>query len=209
MDSQSQEKVSQDALVSPALVAPSVDALARRRMLIKGLTKGSAVLAASIPLQSLAQSTVLLTNNNLRCSVSGMQSSVHSKIPEGATTCGGYSPGWWGQVENGSDPRKPRRSWGPVSPTAICTATFTKTGTDDQSVDFANKTLFNVMDKPGFANTKTRHWIGAYLNGYQQWLNSFPYSGAEILSFYNLPDSDSKRAAAYTLITTYLETHAP
>ena len=209
MVSQSQEKVSHDAPVSPASVAPSAAAMARRQMLIKGLSKGSAVLAASVPLQSLAQSTVLLTNNNLRCSVSGMQSSVHSKIPEGATICGGYSPGWWGQVEIGSNPRSPRQVWAPGNPTAICTDTFNKTGVDDPSEVFTNKTLFNVMDEQEFANTKTRHWIGAFLNGLQQPSNSFPYSGAEILIFYNLEATDPNRVAAYTLITTYLETHAP
>lgn len=191
---------------------PSSPTLARRHMLLKSLGKGSAVLAASVPIQTLAQSSVLLTPNGLRCSVSGMQSSVHSN-PTAGTTCGGYSPGWWGQADtvtqNGQTLRVPRRSWAPVNPDASVTGTFTQTGTDDPGVDFSGKTLFNVMDEPAFASTKTRHWIGAYLNGYYQSANHFPYTAEEILSFYDLASNDANRAAAYTLITTYLENHAP
>ncbi len=194
----------------------STEAIARRHMLLKSLSKGSAVVAvAAVPIQTLATNTSLLTPGvaggtaGMRCSVSGMQSGVHSKETTTAVTCGGYSPGWWGQVQIGSNPRAPRRSWSPAIPTALCTGTFTKTGTDDPGVSFANKTLFNVMDESGFANTKTRHWIGAWLNGLTGGPTGFPfpYTGPEILSLYNSSDP-IKRANAYKLITVYLEVHS-
>lgn len=189
-----------------AVAGLSVDALARRRMLLKSLGKGSAMVAAVVPLQSLANSTALLTRNGLRCSVSGMQSGVHSKAPTSSVVCGGYSPGWWGQSDDGIVPRRP---WPSGYPAMACTAKFTQTGYDDPGVNFVGKTLFKVMSDPGFSSTKTRHWICAFLNGFYQSANRFPYTGQEILDFYNLPPGNSNRAAAYTLITGYLETHAP
>lgn len=180
-------------------------ALARRRMLLKSVGKGSAVIAAAVPLQSLA-TTALLTPTGLRCSVSGMQSGVHSKAPDSSVVCGGYSPGWWGQAVVVDGKRKPRRAW-PVSYKDLCTNKFTKTGTDDPGVNFAGKSLFNVMDESTFSSTKTRHWIGAYLNGFAR-ANNFPYTAQQILDYYNLPNSDANRAAMYSLITGFLENHS-
>jgi hypothetical protein len=192
------------------------NAMERRRLLLKVLGKGSAVLAATIPITTLAQSTTLLTPlgkdgalAGLRCSVSGMQSGVHSRETGAAVTCGGYSPGWWGQVADSKAEganRTPRRTW-PIPYTELCTNRFTKTATDDSGVVFTGKTLFNVMDDSNFANTKTRHWIGAFLNasgGYP----SFPYTAQQILDCYNRVAGAPNRDAMYVLIITYLETHS-
>ncbi len=193
----------------------SSDVLARRRMLLKSLGKGSALIAATVPLQSLATSSALLTRNGLRCSVSGMQSSVHSKQPTSSVICGGYSPGWWGQEEKNSKPPSPSRPWPSGYATMLCTDKFTKSSLDtnqpQHGATYTRKTLFQVMSDSNFKSTETRHWIGAFLNGFYQSSNDFPYSGQEILDFYNLvsPRTQANKDALYRLITTYLETHAP
>lgn len=187
----------------------TADATARRRMLLKTLGKGSAIVAASVPLQSLA-STALLTPNGLRCSVSGMQSSVHSQSTSDSVACGGYAPSHWGEAADPAttpSPKTPKNSWPPETSTLLCIDKFGKCSSEDSGVIFKDKTLFNVMNEAAFANTKTRHWIGAFLNGFNQSATRFPYSAQEILDFYNLDSTVKDRAAAYTLITTYLETN--
>lgn len=191
-------------------------------MILKGIGKGSTLLAAALPLKTLAASSTLLvtpTGKNgapagLRCSVSGMQSGVHSRETGTVTTCGGYSPGWWGQREKDddrsdecSDSSKPRRTW-PVSPSLNCLTIFTQAGSDDPGVDFSGKTLFQVMSDSRYARTKTRHWIGAWLNGLSggPTATPYPYSGDEVLAYYK-GTLMSQRAAMYSLIVTYLEIH--
>lgn len=190
----------------------SPEAASRRLIMLRGLGKGSAVVtAASLPLSTLAQGSSLLTPKgdggtpNLRCSVSGMQSKVaDSNIPNDARICGGYSPGWWGQKKSDGTPR---RSW-PTDHTAKCKYLFTRCESDDPGRSLSNKTLFEVMSNSTYSSTKTRHWIGAYLNGLSGGAPGypFPYSGAAVMSFYNSADN-VKRAKFYELVTTYLETH--
>jgi hypothetical protein len=59
------------------------DAMARRRMLLKSLGKGSSVIAAAaLPMHTLAGTgTLAKTINKTRCTVSSMASAVHSKNP--------------------------------------------------------------------------------------------------------------------------------
>ncbi len=193
----------------------SPEAAARRLIMLRGLGKGSAVVtAAALPLSTLAQGSTLLvtpTGNggtaNLRCTVSGMQSKVvDSRIPSDARVCGGYSPGWWGQKEGA----KPKRPW-PIDYKTICISLFTRYATDDPGYAHlftASTTLFDVMRSSSFSPTKTRHWIGAYLNGLSGGATGFPfpYTGAEVMGFYNSSDSD-KRNKFYELVVTYLESH--
>ena len=81
---------------------------------------------------------------------------------------------------------------------------------DDHGKDFAGKTLFDVMsDQQTFGSTKTKHWIGAWLNGLSGGAPGFtaPYNASEIMAFYISTDT-TLRDKAYALIVTYLETHS-
>jgi hypothetical protein len=192
------------ATVPAGTEALSSSAIARRRVLLKGVGKGTAVLAATVPLQTLAGQSLLTFDGKHQCSVSGMHSGVHSATPTNTPLCGGYSPGWWGQVENGSDPRVPKRTW-PALPNfwsynTKCSAVFTsQTLTGDP-------TLFQVMDDPQYASTDERHWICAWLNALSHSF-SFPYSGQEVLDFYFA--SPTVSADALNFFKTYMETHTP
>nr|WP_315241769.1 hypothetical protein [uncultured Albidiferax sp.] len=69
------------------------DALARRRMLLKSLGKGSSVIAAAaIPMHTLASTgTLAKTIGGNRCTVSGMASGIHSANPT-TELCKGLAP---------------------------------------------------------------------------------------------------------------------
>ncbi|MDP3168428.1 MAG: hypothetical protein Q8N06_23615 [Hydrogenophaga sp.] len=193
----------------------SPEASARRLIMLRGLGKGSAVVtAAALPLSTLAQGSTLLVTGTVgggapvyRCSISGMQSNVtSSNMPGDAKVCGGYSPGWWGQ----KDGYKPRRPW-PIDYKTISNTLFTRYASDDPGYAHlftASTTLFDVMRSSSFSPTKTRHWIGAYLNGLSGGAPGFPfpYSGPEVMSFYNSSDT-VKRNKFYELVVTYLESH--
>jgi hypothetical protein len=80
--------------------AMSAEALARRSMLLKSLGKGSAVVvAASVPMHTLASSPTLFTADGTRCSISGMQSGNNSRITSEGI-CRGKSPGYWHKFEH-------------------------------------------------------------------------------------------------------------
>ena len=190
-------------------IAIQSDPLARRRMLLKGLGKGAAVLAAAVPLKTLAtqSSTCTHPGNNgapvIRCGISGMQSGIGSR--QTYTVCEGYSPGWWGQVLNDSNPRTPKRAW-PTDYNEKCNVKFPKEGLNKNGVI---PTLYQVMDDPSYANTDTRHWICAWLNALSGGpKGNFPYTGAEVLAFYN-GTGPYTSAAALTFFKTYMETHTP
>lgn len=172
----------------------SPDALARRQMLLRGLGKGSAVLAATVPLQTLAGQSLLTFDGKHQCSVSGMHSGVHSATPTNTPVCGGYSPGWWRQSDDGLTPR---RTW-PLLPNGWtyntkCSAVFSK------STLSGNPTLFQVMRN--YQNTDEFHWICAWLNALSQSFN-FPYTGQQVLDFYYSP---SQYADALAFFKTYME----
>ena len=174
----------------------SATALARRHLLLKGVGKGSLLAAAAIPIQTLA-GTGMLTGAGkngepaVRCSVSGMQSGIHSAAPS-AGTCGGYSPGWWGQNKD-----YPHKNWpGSVNPnaaiTTVCNRSTLKVGGNPA-------TLWQVMSM--FQNTDEFHWVCAWLNATVNAFH-FPYSPAEVIALYN---DQTKYAAALNFFKTYME----
>lgn len=185
--------------------ALSSAALARRRILLKGVGKGTAVLAATVPIQTLAGQSLLTFDGKHQCSVSGMHSGVHSTTPSGTAVCGGYSPGWWGQSYKDGAPKH----WPPGvnfnAPVTTVFQYFTRTNKDGSV-----PTLFQVMDpkdKTGqFSSTDEFHWISAWLNALSYSFN-FPYSGEEVLRFYNQGPASSVYQDALTFFKDFMETH--
>lgn len=185
--------------------ALSSAAVARRRILLKGVGKGAAVLAATVPIQTLAGQKLLTFDGKHQCSVSGMQSGVHSATPSGTPVCGGYSPGWWGQDDGG----KPRRAW-PTDYRTKCVDVFRQCTLLNR--DGTKPTLFQVMEKKEsiskFSNTDEYHWICAWLNALSYSFN-FPYDGNQVLAFYNQGKGSAAYRDALAFFKTYMETHTP
>jgi hypothetical protein len=198
---QGSNPVSAEGPVQPA-VAPALpaDALARRRLLLKGLGRGSAAVAVMAPVQSLmAQSPVRL------CTVSGVQSNVGSGRTGGTTEqCQGYSQGYFAVLANWPNYRKnPKRAINVADGRSF-----------DQNSSFAfvfNDTSASTdslitLIASGTASQKI--WITALLNSIKRagipasQIGYFPYTATEVVGLYNDP---AKRAAAEAFFTGYLE----
>lgn len=180
----------------------SSEALARRRLLLRGSTASATALAALTPIGALAtsQSTVYtcvgVSGKESVCTLSGVQSAAHSFGPNTVKVpAGGRSPGWWKQ----SDGSAPRRQW-PVPWTDKVSSVLTLAPMNLKSL-----TLFELMKNSKYSNTVERHWLCAYLNAKASeqgllGLYGFPYTPSEVIGFY-LTNNQS----AYSFFTTYLE----
>lgn len=207
-------------------------ALARRHMLLKGLGKGTAVLAASVPLQTLASQSVFTydgpgTATQIRCGVSGMTSGIHSRDVT-TTQCMGYSPGYYKTHDWPAGVNKTALITTVCSrstlKTYVCTETTKVKGVETQvvtrsreSIDFKNEragsctvvnsTLFDVIDF--HENTDEFHWVCAWLNAMggapAGW--NFPYTGAEVIAFYDNNASYPVGKSPLDFFKTYMEKH--
>lgn len=195
--------------IQAEIQALSSQAIARRHMLLKGLGKGSAVLAASIPLKTLAAQSVF-TNPGangapvIRCGISGMTSGVHSQDTV-TNVCSGYSPGYYTKREHWPAGLNPDALVTSVFPS--CTLKVTVDANGNVSLGGPTvPTLLQVMNLT--PRVDEFHWIAAWVNAMggapSSW--NFPYTGAQIQAFYAGTGPYSK-AQALTFITTYLETN--
>ncbi len=152
------------------------DKVARRRLLMSGLSGGAALIAAASPIKALAGTSTCSTQ---QCSISGMKSANHSFKPgECADPCGGYSPGWWGQNWK-TDKVTPRRAW-PIDPNIRVKSLLRHSSVSD------TLSLFELMGNSQYSRRKERHWICAYLNAFAPPPGfKFPYTPQEVLDFYN------------------------
>lgn len=184
----------------------SSEAVARRRLLLRGTTAGATVVAALTPFGALgtSQSTVYTCigkdGNEGLCTLSGVQSAAHSFGPGTVKVPAvGKSPGWWGQSVTVSKKTMPRREW-PVDWQAKVGNVLTLAPHNLKQL-----TLFKLMSDSAYANTAERHWLCAYLNakaGEQGMFapGGFPYSATDVITFYLTSNAD-----AYSFFTTYLE----
>ena len=187
----------------------SATALARRKMLLTSLGKGSAVVAAvAVPMQSLAAiGTLSVTASGQRCSISGTMSAVHSNqgtLP----VCTGRRPSFYSSVTNWPN-------YSGSNPTAMTMVT-------GGSFVFKSNTLFNnnglfgsgpavsliSILNGGGSDPDAIHWVTALLNGTAE--NSaagnstnFPYTAQQVIDLYNNP---TRRANALSFFINFMET---
>lgn len=140
----------------------SEEALKRRKLLVKGLGRGAAVVAASVPIKTLAQPTIRL------CTVSGVQSNVGSGRTGGTTaTCKGNSPTHFQNTAN----------WAAGSPAPTSTFASVFGGGSGDTL------IFILTNAPASAEAV---WITALLNAYKNFGGpfQFPYTPAQVLAYY-------------------------
>ncbi len=206
-------------------VVPMTDSQLRRRLLLKGLGRGSAVIAAAAPIKTLAV-TQSVTQNGLMCTVSGVGSAAHST---GGTvkTCGGLSPGYyktpshWPGYSSAGNTSKATNTIGSVTfyeDFKIASSGLSQGGPVNNTS--TQDTAFNAIFGGGLsagvfyilknkANTDEFHWIAALLNAILyattgQWPKSpsvFPYSPSEVLALYK-----NDYASALSFFKGYMET---
>ena len=181
------------------------DALARRRMLLKSLGKGSTVIAAAaIPMHTLAstRSLSLTSSDGKRCTISGTMSGVHSSETITAI-CTGYSPGYYKTISH----------WQTYNITTGIATNYvgTKQFTQNSTFTFlfggtssiGSKSLIDIMLQN--SNTDEFHWIAALLNSLPGSVAvNYPYSPSEVIGFYNSTTMYSK---ALTFLKNYMEVH--
>lgn len=186
----------------------SATLLARRKMLLTSIGKGSAVAAAvAVPMQSLAAiGTLSVTSTDRRrCTISGVMSGVHSRETVTAV-CTGRRGTFYNRVVN----------WPGYNAGSNPTAINGITGSNS-SATFNINTLFNVGTLfgsgigvklidilTGNPNSEYYHWVTALLNGtLGSTAVNFPYTAQQVIDLYNNP---VKRADALAFFTTYMET---
>lgn len=203
-------------LGTPANGGLSSDAMARRRMLLKSLSRGSAaVAAAAVPMHTLA-STGTITNIGkdgeaaIRCGISGMMSSVHSRETF-TQTCSGYSPGKYKKIENwpNYDPYT-NDATNSVNGIAFNKSTNFNAifggGVNSGLLDIMEKKPSSVMEKK--SSSDEFHWVCALLNAVGGAPASFyfPYTASQVVAFYKDTGPYSK-AQALAFFKTYMEVH--
>lgn len=174
----------------------------RRAMLLKGLGKGTAVLAVTAPVKTFAVIPSVTADGRL-CSMSGFNSGGQSLRPVTAQ-CVGHSPGYWKNHDNW--PSDYNSSLEPGTGTSFI-ATFGAFKTIPLSAFWSDgdkgngggkkqggggattdPTLRQVLQ---YENSDEFHWIGALLNaaaGAQGFYGAnyvYPYTASEVIDFYN------------------------
>jgi hypothetical protein len=157
-----------DSVADRASLELAGPALVRRRLLLKGLTKGGAVAAACVPIKTLAQSSTLVTNQNTLCTQSGQSSNVTSRVMT-KVTCEGYSPSHY--VKSGPLPN----DW----PTGFNANSMMFRDLFPSSGD-NTKVLGCLAQSVSSANA---YWIAAYFNA-TKYPGKFPYTASEVVQQY-------------------------
>lgn len=187
-----QQAVGQDS-EAHAAAALSLGALQRRRLLLRGVGKGGAVIAAAVPMQTFA-ANILRTrpaNGDARlCTLSGVGSMLPSSAPRNLPECSGITAAGW------ADPQK---AW-PVATVGATSAAFSRT-TPFNAVFTAStvQTTFGDLMLPN-ATPGNQTWARAYLNALVGNPLSFPYSPAEVVQLY----AGSSRVAAELFFTNFV-----
>ncbi len=196
-------------------------AVARRHALLKGLSRGSVVLATALPLQTLSAKTVFThTGKNgepvVQCGGSGQMSGVGSRTPDDDDRGDGYSPGYYKFPDKhpwpfGTDPETPCKDIfhgcllempAPVTPPVKVHGNAHSKPTPPTPHVPASLVYVLLNDE----NSDYYHWITAWLNGMGGAPASFnfPYTGPEVIAFYNGTGPYSA-AQALEFFKTYME----
>jgi len=165
---------------SPVSGHLSPQALQRRSALLRGLGKGSAVIAAAVPIQTLA--VPRLTER--LCTVSGVQSNVGSgRTALTTATCIGFSPTHYKSTAN----------WPNVTGSLPNTPKFAVSGkTVRKAATFASifgggsgNTLMDILNGVSGTNPDEKVWVAALLNGQKMPMN-YPtqYTAAKVIQLY-------------------------
>ncbi|MDN3919515.1 hypothetical protein [Roseateles violae] len=189
------------------------DALARRRLLLRGATGGASALAALTPLGARAAGTggsTVLTCTGVGgkvglCSVSGTNSAAHSFLNVTQVPAGGKKVSWYGSCSGGSCSSlsmTPANAW----PTGLLPSTKLKNTT----LPWAAGSAYGNYTMLGLLGTRSAsaeaHWTVAYLNALKFYpLGTFPYSASQVVDMYNGVFPGVTRDKAYTFFTTYME----
>lgn len=98
MNNNAKDENQRSGPLDPIHIGNSAQLSSRRKLLLSGIVKGSAVAAATIPIKSLATERYV-TGNGKICTVSGTQSAAHSQR-ESYQQCVGGHPSYYCDTKN-------------------------------------------------------------------------------------------------------------
>lgn len=162
------------------------DAMARRRMLLKSLGKGSSVIAAAaIPMHTLAATgTLAKTINGTRCTVSSMASGVHSKDTT-TEMCAGLQTSRFADPATWPNAAKKGKTYTVTSPGIT---SFTNTSTFSSVFGAGlSTTIGDIM--ASYPATDEAVWVTALFNSIisasgvtSSGVKNFPYTPAQVIA---------------------------
>lgn len=176
--------------------------LERRALLLRSMGKGSAVLAAaSLPVHTLSNTpTIVIKGTSVRCSISGMQSGMGSRIPV-TDTCAGKSPGYWHDEMHWTDAQK-SVIYSKRNPYSDPRTTFNDVFGFASSSTLGGRTLYEYLTSIGggrnnslsLNNTDEWHWVCAWMNAVANnvagtGVVNFPYTAEQVVRIYQNPGS--------------------
>lgn len=180
----------------------SLASASRRRALLKGLGKATAVAGAAIPLRSLAtgEKNLRLPKNgkNYRCTVSAQASLLHSAAATLPPACSGKPLVHYCTHSN----------WPQVNNQPVCwvgAGSFPKTASLNTVMNAGSGTTRSAKSLAellaDYPTSDEAHWVVALLNAYKD-APSFPYSTSQVRDLYA---NTTKRADAIAFFRTYME----
>lgn len=187
--------------------ALSALAMARRRAILKGLGKGSAVMVAAVPIHTLAANTIL--GGGKLATVSGSQSVISSQQTGPQTVSSGYAPSYYATVANwpnytvDSNSRKSE-----ASETANSFVNGIAVNPDEKFNDVfghGSRTKLLALLKNSSASDEAA-WVTALLNALKNPAGfNYPYSAPQVLAFYQ-DNSPLKVEQALAFFKGYMQT---
>lgn len=189
-DSTSEDTGSVEGLTTSQLTDDEKLSTSRRRLLLRGIVKGSAIAATAVPIKSMATAPLITKDNPAHiCSISGQQSLAHSRMTN-PKTCGGYSCAHYQNINNWPN----------------CNS-VTKIATNYcDGIKFTQHDSFNKIFPGGSSSSmisiltnspssESAHWITALLNSIKpQGIYVFTHTSSEVRALYRSTD----RANAYS-----------
>ncbi len=172
------------------------DAALRRKFLFNGISKGSAVAAAVIPIKSLATERYVTADGKI-CSVSGTQSAAHSQATSYLQCVGGH-PSYYldpqGKPKNWPLPNNCKVGGKSFKPDTPCNYLFS---------GGPQKSLINCLKTE--PNSDTSVMITAILNACKSIESSViksPYTAGELMERFH----DSRRQSTLDFCRGYMQT---
>lgn len=166
-----------------AQAGPGLNALQRRRLLLRGVGKGAAVVAAAVPMQSFANSILKTQGPPERlCTVSGVGSILPSAAPQIDGVCSGKTASYWQNLD--------QASW-PIPKTTKFKRVFGGSNT----ITFQTLMAGSTSTEQTFARAYLNAKVGSVTSP-----PTFPYSPGEVVKFYQ----GTNRATAEAFFNTYV-----
>ncbi|MFM9916831.1 MAG: hypothetical protein ACKVOX_13550 [Rhizobacter sp.] len=106
------------AMEDISIISESEKSSSRRRLLLSGIAKGSAVASIAIPIKSLATERYVTSTGKL-CTTSGTQSAAHSQVQAQIECIGGH-PSFYCDTRNWPSPTNCKVNNKPFTPNSPC-----------------------------------------------------------------------------------------